>query len=84
MYPPQDFVAHLSGWVRLKLGAVTWMFFAAELGTWASGQEGPKLEKMKVLRMKFSIVEHVPTPWGSIFELGRASQGPYRAIIPQI
>ena len=31
-------------------------------------------EKMKVLRMRFSIVENVPTPCGSILNLFRRSQ----------
>ena len=38
-----------------------------------------KSQKMKVLRMKFSIVENVPTPRESIFKLSTASQLAYRA-----
>ena len=40
---------------------------------------GTKSQKMKVLRMAFSIVENVPTPRESIFELFPASQRPYGA-----
>ena len=38
-----------------------------------------KSEKMKVLRMRFSIVENVPTSRGIIFKISRGSQRPYRA-----
>ena len=40
---------------------------------------GTKSRKIKVLRMAFSIVENVPTPRESIFELFPASQRPYGA-----
>ena len=49
---------------------------------WEGGQQ--KCRKTKVLRMKFSIVENVPTPWESIFKLFPASQLPYRAKIQKI
>ena len=39
-------------------------------------QKGPK---MKALRMKFSILENVPTPQESILKLCTASQRPYMA-----
>ena len=32
--PAHNVVAHLSGWVRLKDGAMALAFFAPELGTW--------------------------------------------------
>ena len=38
-------------------------------------------QKMKVLRMKFSIVENVPTSDDIIFKLSPASQLPYNAKI---
>ncbi len=54
-------------------------FFAPELGKWVSSWEGWKMVKKvkkKVLRMKFSIVENVPTSRDSIFKLSPASQRP--------
>ena len=46
---------------------------------WEGRERVEKSRKMKVLRMKSSIVENVPTPWESLFELFPASQLPYRA-----
>ena len=71
--PAHNFVAHLSGWVRLKHGAMAWAFFAPELGNWVSGWESRKMvgEKhkrtKKYLIMEFSIVEIVPTSDDNIF-----------------
>ena len=39
-------------------------------------ENGRKSKKKKVLRMKFSIVENVPTSRDSIFKLSPASQRP--------
>ena len=44
---------------------------------WLRGPE--ESQKIKVLRMGFSIVENVPTPCGIIFKLCTASQLPYGA-----
>ena len=56
-----------------------------QMGVGLGGSEsGRKSQKMKVLRMKSSIVENVPTPWESLFELFPASQLPYRAKIKKI
>ena len=57
------------------------------LRSWENGgrlENGRKIQKLEVLRMKFSIVENVPTPWESIFKLFPASQLPYRAKIQKI
>ena len=35
-----NFVAHLSGCVRLKDGTMAWAFFAPELGKWVSSWDG--------------------------------------------
>ena len=47
----------------------------------AAKDKNPKIldlsKKMKVLRMRFSIVENTPTPRESIFTLSRGSQLPY-------
>ena len=43
-----------------------------------------KSRKMKVLRMRSSIVENVPTPQESLLELFPASQLPYRAKIQKL
>ena len=43
-----------------------------KVGKWSKNDKN-----IKVLRMKFSIVENVPTPRESIFTLSRASQLPY-------
>ena len=44
-------------------------------------ENGGKRKKTRVLRMKFSIVEIVPTPDDSVFELSPASQPPYNGKI---
>ena len=52
------------------------------LRSWENGgrlENGRKSVKMEVLRMKFPIVENVPTSRESIFKLCTASQLPYRA-----
>ncbi len=36
-----------------------------------------EIKKTNVLRMRFSIVENVPTSWESIFTLSRGAQLPY-------
>ena len=51
---------------------------------WEGRKRVEKSRKMKVLRMKSSIVENVPTPWESLFELFPASQLPYRAKLNKI
>ena len=80
-FPAHNFVAHLSGRVRLKDRGTVRAFFAAELGKWVSGWKGRKSQKMKVLRTKFSIVGNVPTPDDNVFKLSLASQLPYNAKI---
>ena len=61
-------------------------YFGVHFGT--SGRQGrervKKSRKMKVLRMKCSIVENVPTPRESLLELFPASQLPYRAKIQKL
>ena len=75
-----NFVAHLSGWVRLKHGAMAWALFAPELGNWVSSWESREMveknQTMKVLRMSSPIVEIVPTSDDDIFKLSPASQLP--------
>ena len=43
-------------------------------GKFGGGGKVKNGQKMKVLRMRFSIVENVPTPRGSILNLFRGSQ----------
>ena len=53
--------------------------------TWGVGLRGSKkCRKMKVLRMKCSIVENTPTSQESILKLFLASQLPYRAKIQKM
>ena len=59
-----------------------------QVGQGPTRKEGPervkKSRKIKVLSMKSSIVENVPTPRESLLELFPASQLPYRAQIQKI
>ena len=83
----QNFVAHLSGWVRLKHGAMAWAFFAPELEKWVSSWDGREIvlkkSKNKSSQMKFSIVEIVPTSDDDVFRLSPVSQRPSGAKIKQ-
>ena len=56
-------------------------YFGVHFGTsgWEGRERVKKSRKMKVLRMKSSIVENVPTPDDIIFKLCTASQLPYNA-----
>ena len=47
-------------------------------------ESGRKGQKMKVLRMKFSIVENVPASNDIIFKPSPASQLPYNAQIQNV
>ena len=71
-FPVAPGIIPLSCWVRPALRKA-----GRALGVGLGGSK--KRRKMKVLRMKFSIVENVPTPRGIIFKLCTASQLPYRA-----
>ena len=58
---------------------------ARRVALWGVGLGGSKKDrKMKVLRMRSSIVENVPTPQESLLELFPASQLPYRAKIQKM
>ena len=61
-------------------------YFGVHFGTsgWEGRERGKKSRKMKVLRMKCSIVENVPTPRESLLELFLTSQLPYRAKIRKL
>ena len=54
------------------------------LTRWEGRERVKKSRKMKVLRMRSSIVENVPTPRETIFKLSPASQLPYRAKIQNL
>ena len=56
-------------------------FWDVRLGRSGKGQ---KSQKMKVIRMKCSIVENVPTPRESLLELFLTSQLPYGAKIQKL
>ena len=68
-------------WESVYLGLVSTRKLIAGSKSCDRARMVEKTQKMKVIRMKFSILENVPIPRGSILELGRASQLPYRAKI---
>ena len=72
-----NFIAHLSGFVRPKVEVQQGHVL---LPSWENGCQvgtvGNRQTKIRVLRMKCSIVENVSTPQESIFKLSPASQRP--------